>query len=87
VPARDSRGSALAGFGLSCLSGRQANREPEPMGHLRKLLADNRGASAIEYALIASLISVAAITSYYRLGQQVGTSFNDTAEKIASAGE
>ena len=57
------------------------------MGHLRKFLADNRGASAIEYALLASLISVAAITGYYGLGQQVGTSFNATAEKVASAGE
>ena len=54
---------------------------------LRKFLADNRGATAIEYALIASLISVAAIASYYGLGQQVGNSFNETQEKMASAGE
>ena len=54
---------------------------------LRTLVADNRGATAIEYALIASLISVAAIASYYGLGQQVGNSFNETKEKMASAGE
>ena len=56
------------------------------MTQLRKFLADSRGATAIEYALIASLISVAAIASYYGLGQQVGNSFNETAEKMASAG-
>ena len=34
------------------------------MTYLRKFFADNRGATAIEYALIASLISVAAIACY-----------------------
>ena len=57
------------------------------MKPFRTLLADRRGASAIEYALLASLISVAAIAGYYGLGQQVGNSFNGTAEKVASAGE
>lgn len=57
------------------------------MTYLCKFFADNRGATAIEYALIASLISVAAIAGYYGLGEQVGNSFNETAEKMASAGE
>jgi Flp pilus assembly pilin Flp len=34
------------------------------MLHLRKIIADSRGATAIEYALIASLISVAAIAAF-----------------------
>ena len=41
------------------------------MLHLRKLIADSRGATAIEYALIASLISVAAIAGYHSLGGKV----------------
>lgn len=56
------------------------------MTTFRKFLSDSRGATAIEYALIASLLSVAAITGYYGLGQKVGTSFNDTAEKVSQAG-
>ena len=49
------------------------------MLHLRKIIRDNRGATAIEYALIASLISVAAIAGYESLGEKVQSSFNNTA--------
>ena len=35
------------------------------------LLNDRRGATAIEYALIASLISVAAIAGFENLGSQI----------------
>ena len=52
------------------------------MSFLRKLLTDKRGATAIEYALIASLISVAAIVGYQNLGEKVQTSFNNTAERL-----
>ena len=38
---------------------------------LGKLLNNQRGATAIEYALIASLISVAAIVSFENLGSTV----------------
>ena len=38
---------------------------------LGKLLNHQRGATAIEYALIASLISVAAIVSFENLGSKV----------------
>lgn len=56
------------------------------MTKFRKILADSRGATAIEYALIASLLSVAAITGYYGLGKKVEGSFNETAEKVTGAG-
>ena len=52
------------------------------MIHLRKLLACRRGVTSIEYALIASLISVAAITGYQTLGEQVQNSFQNTADKL-----
>jgi Flp pilus assembly pilin Flp len=37
---------------------------------LRELLSDTTGASALEYAIIASLISVAAIGAFLVLGNQ-----------------
>ncbi len=56
------------------------------MTKFRKILADSRGATAIEYALIASLITVAAIAGYHSLGKKVEGSFNETAEKVTGAG-
>ena len=37
-------------------------------GNLRRLLADQRGATAVEYALIASLIVIAAMGGITALG-------------------
>jgi len=45
------------------------------MRTLTKLLRDRRGATAIEYAAIASLISVAAITAFNGLGERVDAKF------------
>jgi pilus assembly protein Flp/PilA len=47
------------------------------MRFLRRLIRDERGANAIEYALVASLISIAAIVAMTQLGQQIGTSYNN----------
>ncbi len=55
------------------------------MLHFRKLLSDNRGISAIEYALIASLISVAAITGYHNLGSKVQSAFEDIDQNLDGA--
>jgi len=52
------------------------------MTFIHRLFADKRGVTAIEYALIASLISVAAIAGYQTLGNKVESSFNNTAEKL-----
>ncbi len=49
---------------------------------LRKLLTNRRGASAIEYALIASLISVAAITAYQGLGDKVESGFSNVDQTL-----
>lgn len=49
---------------------------------LRKLLADQRGAGAIEYALVASLISVAGIAAYQGLGNKVGSSFSNVDQTL-----
>lgn len=46
---------------------------------LHNLLADTRGATAIEYGLIASLIAVALATAFLSLGNGVSAQF-DTVE-------
>ncbi len=47
------------------------------MRHLFKLLRDTRGVGAIEYVLVASLISVAAIAAFDELGATVGGHFTE----------
>ena len=55
---------------------------------LKTLLADESGATAIEYALIAALVSVAAITALTEMGSSLQTLFNRVADdlKLVSAG-
>jgi pilus assembly protein Flp/PilA len=48
----------------------------ENMKYLRKLIGDTKGATAIEYGLIAALIAVAMITAVKSVGTTVGTAFN-----------
>ena len=55
------------------------------MRFLKKLMADDCGATAIEYGLIAALISVAAITALNGLGNQMKTTFNTTSSAMSSA--
>lgn len=44
---------------------------------IRKLLGNNKGATAIEYGLIAALIAVAAITAMRGLGSSLNTTFTN----------
>ncbi|HYJ52185.1 MAG TPA: Flp family type IVb pilin [Allosphingosinicella sp.] len=44
---------------------------------IRKLIKDKKGATAIEYGLIAALIAVAAITAMQGLGSSLSTTFNN----------
>jgi pilus assembly protein Flp/PilA len=46
---------------------------------IRKLFTDKKGATAIEYGLIAALIAVAAITAMQGLGTSLKTTFNNVA--------
>jgi pilus assembly protein Flp/PilA len=41
------------------------------MTNFRKFLKNNKGATAIEYGLIAALIAVAAVTAMSQLGTKV----------------
>lgn len=53
----------------------------------RKMLKDNKGATAIEYGLIAALIAVAAITAMSGLGEQLNSTLDEVRGKMAGEGE
>ena len=44
---------------------------------LKSLLRNEKGASAIEYALVATLISIAAISAFNNLGNKIDTMYNN----------
>lgn len=54
--------------------------------HVRRLKGDRRGATAIEYGLIVSLISIGILASVSTLGGRIGGVFNNTAACLTSAG-
>ena len=47
------------------------------MQFIRKLIKDKKGATAIEYGLIAALIAVAAIAAMGSLGNQLSETFTE----------
>jgi pilus assembly protein Flp/PilA len=49
---------------------------------LTKLLADDAGATAIEYGLIAALIAVAAIAAFQLVGTNLTSVFNTVATDL-----
>lgn len=52
------------------------------MIRLTKLMRCERGANAIEYALVASLISIAAIGAMQSLGGRIDFMLNNVASKL-----
>jgi pilus assembly protein Flp/PilA len=50
-----------------------------------KILRDKKGATAIEYGLIAALIAVAAIGAMSALGTQLNTTFNNVASNMKAS--
>ena len=52
------------------------------MRHLTKLLRCERGANAIEYALVAALISIAAIGAMSNLGNKTDQMFNNVSNHL-----
>ena len=47
-----------------------------------KLMSDSKGATAIEYGLIAALIAVAAIGAMQGVGTKLGTTFNNVSNSL-----
>lgn len=52
-----------------------------------KLKANDSGATAIEYGLIAALVSVAIITALTTLGTDLGGIFGDVSTELTTAGD
>jgi pilus assembly protein Flp/PilA len=50
---------------------------------IRKMFADKKGATAIEYGLIAALIAVAAISAMNGLGNQLTKTFNHVSTQMS----
>ena len=55
------------------------------MQNIRNIIRNNKGATAIEYGLIAALIAVAAIAGVSSAGGQVGNTFNTVADSMTAA--
>ncbi|UUL81285.1 Flp family type IVb pilin [Sphingomonas qomolangmaensis] len=52
------------------------------MKTIRKIFTNNKGATAIEYGLIAALIAVAAIAAMQGLGTSLNKTFNEVSTKM-----
>ena len=52
------------------------------MAKFLKLIRNEKGATAIEYGLIAALIAVAAIGAMQSIGTKLGTTFNNVSNSL-----
>ena len=52
---------------------------------IRKLMNDESGATAIEYGLIAALVSVAAVVALQNLGTSLSTMFGTVSAELDAA--
>ena len=52
------------------------------MEQFLNLIRDSKGATAIEYGLIAALIAVAAIAALQSVGTKLGTTFNNVSNQL-----
>ena len=48
----------------------------------RKMIKNSKGATAIEYGLIAALIAVAAISAMSTLGGKISSTFNNVSSNL-----
>ena len=56
------------------------------MRFLKKLVASRKGATAIEYGLIAALVAVVTIAGLTTLGTNLNTKYNNIATSVSNAG-
>ena len=75
VPPWHARRSTGGACSRESLIGVERTRKGSVMRFLMKLFRDKRGVGAIEYVLVASLISVAAIAAFDELGGSVDDKF------------
>ncbi len=55
------------------------------MKRIKKFVEDESGATAIEYGLIAALVSVAAITALTAMGDSLSSMFNAVSSELDNA--
>jgi pilus assembly protein Flp/PilA len=55
------------------------------MSMFRRFVKDDSGATAIEYGLIAALVSVAIIAALGFLGDNLSATFNEVSEQLSTA--
>lgn len=55
------------------------------MSFIRKFIKNSKGATAIEYGLIAALIAVAAVTAMTSLGGKISTTFNNVGSNMKAS--
>ncbi len=70
------------------MSSRQQQTAPEKVNMIARIhsfIRDETGATAIEYGLIAALISVAAIAAMGAMGDSLQTLFNTVAGELTNA--
>lgn len=71
----------------TCVSGTKTleghlSAQENVMTMLKKLIKSKRGATAIEYGLIAALIAVSGITAFGAVGNGVKNTFNNAKNKL-----
>jgi pilus assembly protein Flp/PilA len=76
-----NRGLDAAGEGKWSPDVEPIFRRPE-MAKFLKLIKNDKGATAIEYGLIAALIAVAAITAMTSIGSKLGSTFNNVSSNL-----
>jgi pilus assembly protein Flp/PilA len=58
------------------------NQRGKTMSKFLKLIRSTKGATAIEYGLIAALIAVAAIAAMQNIGSKLGQTFNNVSSEL-----
>jgi pilus assembly protein Flp/PilA len=58
------------------------NQGAKTMSKFLKLIKNNKGATAIEYGLIAALIAVAAIGAMQGIGNKLNSTFNNVSNSL-----
>jgi pilus assembly protein Flp/PilA len=52
------------------------------MARLTRIISCRKGATAIEYALVASLISIAALAAFQELGDKIDLMYGNVSNKL-----
>ena len=55
--------------------------------HVKQLLGDEAGLTSIEYAILLSLVSLAALAAWQMMGDTVSNSAGEAATAVANVGD